>query len=127
MPAYDAIPNQTMREMAASGRWRRWFPDRRAKEWRSHPLEFYYAALARKTKWLDLWATDYLQIMPDVDGIVEWYKSTGLRPYLDRIVNDGQRREFLAEFRSRLGPFFPKSEAGGVPFLFRRLFILAGV
>jgi trans-aconitate 2-methyltransferase len=127
MPAYDAIPNQTMREMAASERWRKWFPDGRAREWRSHPLEFYYAALARRAKRLDLWATDYLQIMPDVDGIVEWYKSTGLRPYLDRIENEEQRQEFLAEYRSRLDALYPTSEAGGVPFLFRRLFIIAGV
>jgi trans-aconitate 2-methyltransferase len=77
MPAYDAVPNRLMREMAATPRWRQWFPDGRAKEWRSHPLEFYYRVLAHTAKWLDLWATDYLQLMPDVDGIVEWYKSTG--------------------------------------------------
>jgi trans-aconitate 2-methyltransferase len=127
MPAYDAVPNQTMREMAASERWRKWFPDGRAREWRSHPLEFYYAALARTAKTLDLWATEYLQVMPDVDGIVEWYKSTGLRPYLDYIESDEQRREFLNEFQSRLEAFYPTSQAGGVPFLFRRLFIIAGV
>jgi trans-aconitate 2-methyltransferase len=127
MPAYDAIPNRLMREMAASERWRRWFPDGRTKEWRSHPLEFYYAALVRSAKSLDLWATDYLQIIPDIDGIVEWYKSTGLRPYLDRIEDNGHRLEFLDEYRSCLDAFYPKSEAGGVPFLFRRIFIVAGV
>jgi trans-aconitate 2-methyltransferase len=42
MPAYDAIPNQVMREMAASKRWRLWFSQRGAREWRSHSLEFYY-------------------------------------------------------------------------------------
>lgn len=127
MPAYDAIPNRIMREMAASQQWRRWFPDGRAKEWRSHPLDFYYAVLGRSTKWLDLWATDYLQIMPDVGAIVEWYKGTGLRPYLDVIEDDRQRQEFLGEYRYRLEPFYPKSEAGCVPFLFRRLFIVVGV
>jgi trans-aconitate 2-methyltransferase len=126
MPAYDAIPNQMMRDMASSERWRQWFPDGRAKEWCSHPLEFYYAALAGRAKWLDLWATDYMQIMPDVEGIVEWYKSTGLRPYLDLIKDNGQHQDFLDEYRSRLEAFYPKSEAGGVPFLFRRLFIVAG-
>jgi trans-aconitate 2-methyltransferase len=127
MPAYDAIPNQTMRDMASSERWRRWFPRGRANEWRSHPLDFYYAVLARRTKFLDLWAIDYLQIMPDVDGILGWYKSTGLRPYLDCLEDDGQRQDFLAEYRSALDQFYPKSEAGGVPFLFRRIFIVAGV
>ncbi|HEY1950466.1 MAG TPA: trans-aconitate 2-methyltransferase, partial [Bryobacteraceae bacterium] len=60
-----------------------------------------------------------------VNGIVEWYKSTGLRPYLERIEDDGQRQEFLDEYRSRLDAFYPKSEAAGVPFLFRRIFIVA--
>lgn len=127
MPAYDAIPNRLMREMAAAPQWRRWFPDGRAKEWRSHPLEFYYEVLSHSAKRLDLWATDYLQIMPDVEGIVEWYRSTGLRPYLDRIQDDKERVEFLDEYRSRLEKFYPASRAGGVPFLFRRIFIIATV
>jgi trans-aconitate 2-methyltransferase len=126
MPAYDALPNRVMREMAASERWRKWFPDRRANEWRSHALEFYYAALSRCAKWLDLWATDYLHIMPGIDGIVEWYKGTGLRPYIDCINDAGERHEFLDEYRASLRPLFPQSEAGGVPFLFRRIFIVAG-
>src|SRR3954467_14159766 len=46
----------------------------------------------RAAKRLDLWATDYLQIMPDLDGIVDWYTSTGLRPYLNRIEDDAERR-----------------------------------
>ena len=126
MPSYHAIPNQVMREMAASERWHAWFPDGRAREWRSHSLDFYYSILAASAKWLDLWATDYLQIMPDLDGIVEWYKSTGLRPYLDCIRDAQRRQEFLEEYKSRLDPFYSKSEVGGVPFLFRRIFIVAG-
>jgi trans-aconitate 2-methyltransferase len=126
MPAYDAIPNRVMREVAATERWRKWFPNRRANEWRSQPLEFYYTVLSRCAKWFDLWATDYLHVMPDVNGIVEWYKGTGLRPYLDCINHPDERREFLAEYHARLSPFFPRSEAGGVPFLFRRIFIVAG-
>ncbi len=127
MPAYDAAPNQIMRDMAANERWRPWFPDGRGKEWRSHSLEFYYSTLVGSAKWLDLWATDYLQVMSAVDDIVEWYKSTGLRPYLECIQDTDQRREFLEEFRSRLSPLYPKSETGGVPFLFRRIFIVAGI
>src|SRR5215471_19768799 len=112
MPAYDTVPNQIMREMAASPRWRRWFPDGYAKEWRSHSLEFYHAILAGRAKMLDLWATDYFQVMPNVDAIVEWYKSTGLRPYLDRIADAMEREDFLSEYRTRLTPSFPASESG---------------
>lgn len=126
MPAYDAAPNRVMREMAVSERWRRWFPDGRAGEWRSHSLAFYYAVLAPHAKRLDLWATDYFQVMDDVGRIVEWYESTGLRPYLDGIEDVEERRRFLQEFTGRLKPLYPPSEAGGVPFAFRRHFMVAG-
>ncbi len=127
MPAYDTVPNQLMREMAASEHWRKWFPEGRASEWRSQSLDFYYAVLARNAKWLDLWGTDHLQVMPDLDGIVDWSKSTGLSPYLERIRDEAARRHFLEEYRTKLRPFIATSEVGGVPFLFRRLFIVAGV
>jgi trans-aconitate 2-methyltransferase len=127
MPAYDAVPNQTMREMAASPRWRQWFPDGHAREWQSHSLEFYNATLARCAKWLDLWATDYFQVMPDTGAIFGWYKSTGLRPYLDCITDAMAREDFLSEYRTRLMPSFPTSDSQGVPFVFRRIFIVAGV
>lgn len=127
MPHYEATPNRVLREMAAEARWRKWFPEGRAAEWRSHSLEFYHEVLAPRAAWHDLWATDYMHLMPDVAAIVEWYKGTGLRPYLERIGDDGDRREFLAEYTARLAPSFPTSKAGDVPFLFRRLFIVAGV
>lgn len=89
-------------------------------------LEFYYATLVGRVKRLDLWATDYFQAMPNVDAIVEWYKSTGLRPYLDCITDAMEREDFLAEYRTRLTPSFPHSQSGGIPFFFRRIFIVAG-
>jgi trans-aconitate 2-methyltransferase len=127
MPAYDAIPNRVMREVAASERWRRWFPHGRANEWRSHALEFYYTVLANKANRLDLWQTDYMQPVSDVQEIVEWYKSTGLRPYLDRITDEAGREDFLHEYHAKLAPYFPTLETGGVAFLFRRIFIVATV
>jgi trans-aconitate 2-methyltransferase len=127
MPAYDAIPNRVMRELAASERWRHWFPEGRAKEWRSHSLEFYHSLLTRDAKRLDLWQTDYMQPLPDVQGIVNWYKSTGLRPYLERITDEIAQKDFLQEFAATLAPFYPEMEAGCVPFLFRRIFIVAGI
>lgn len=126
MPAYDALPNQIMREMGADKRWRKWFPEGQAREWRSHGLEYYYAALSSSAKWMELWATDYFQVMPDVPAIVEWYTSTGLRPYIASIDDSSEQQAFLDEYANRLSPHFAASSTGEVPFSFRRIFILAG-
>lgn len=125
IPAYEAIPNRVMRELARDKSWSRWFPEGRANEWCSHELPFYYEALAPHSSRLNLWATDYLQIMPDFGAIVEWYQSTGLRPYLEVIREERERERFLTEYAERLRPYYPDSIAGGVPFSFRRLFIIA--
>ncbi|HVY94044.1 MAG TPA: methyltransferase domain-containing protein [Bryobacteraceae bacterium] len=125
MPSYDAIPNRIMREQAADPAWRRWFPEGRAEEWRSHPLERYHEILAPHASSLDLWATDYLQIMPNPESIVEWYKGTGLRPYLQAISDVVEQQRFLAEFSERLRPHYPAAKNGDVVFSFRRLFIAA--
>jgi trans-aconitate methyltransferase len=47
-----------------------------------------------------------------------------LRPYLDCITDAREREEFLIEYRTKLTPSFPNLESGGVPFVFRRIFIM---
>ena len=117
MPSYEMAPNRVMRELAAE-------LGVDAKEWRSHDLDFYYAILRPHTARLDLWATEYVQIMPDVEAIVEWYRGTGLRPYLGAIGEDGERERFVAEFGERLREVYAESPAGGVLFPFRRVFVV---
>ena len=121
---YHALQHVTLREMVASPRWRRWFPEGRAREWHSHDLDFYYLALAPHASHLDLWATEYIQVMPDVEAIVEWYKATGLRPYLDPIAEEADRAQFLAEYLEKLRAIFPAA-GGKVLFPFRRVFVVA--
>lgn len=91
----------------------------------SHDLEHYHRILAPHASHLDLWATDYLQVMPDFESILEWYKGAGLRPWLQTIHDEADQRRFLAEYASRLRPHYPPSTTGEVLFSFRRLFILA--
>lgn len=122
---YLAPQHQILRDMAASPDWRRWFPDGRAREWHSHDLDFYYETLAPIASRLDLWATDYFQVVPTLESIVEFYKSTGLRPYLAPIGDAAERDRFLAEYLEKLRPVFPPSPTGAVFFPMRRIFIVA--
>ena len=63
--------------------------------------------------------------MPDAAAIVEFYKGTGLRPYLDAIGDANERERFLAEYLEKLRPAFPPRDNGLVLFPFRRIFIVA--
>jgi len=125
MPAYRAPQYDILREMAARPGWRRSFPEGRANEWRSHELDFYYDTLKPHASHLDLWATEYWQVMTDISGVVEFYKGTGLRPYLDAIEDAAERQSFLDEYARRLSDVFPRSATGEVFFPMRRIFIIA--
>ena len=122
---YHTHQNRIPRELAASPKWRRWFPEGRAQEWFSYEPDFYYDLLAPLASRLDIWTSEYLQPMADAEAIVDWYKGTGLRPYLEAIGDDAERRRFLSEYLARLRPHYPARASGGVLFAFRRVFIVA--
>jgi trans-aconitate 2-methyltransferase len=122
---YDGAANRLMRELAASPEWRRYFSEGRAKEWHAHDLSFYYDVLAPHASRLDFWATEYWHPMNSAEAIIEWYKGTGLRPYLDCIGDASERERFLAAYLDRLRPEFPPRDNGMVLFPFRRFFIVA--
>ncbi len=121
----DALPHRLMREVAASPTWSFWFPQGKVREWHHHELEFYYDVLASSAARVDLWATEYLHILPDAQAIVEWYRATGLRPFLEALENDADRERFCADYLALLEPHFAPRPAGGVLFPFRRIFVIA--
>jgi trans-aconitate 2-methyltransferase len=125
MPAnFDAAPHRLLRELATSVAWRSHF-HALPREWHVHPPEFYYDALAPHATRVELWMTDYLHVLDGLDGIVEWYRGTGLRPWLDALPDDTTRTNFLGAYRARLVPYFPPRVDGRVLFPFRRLFVIA--
>lgn len=120
-----ALPHRLMREVTASPAWAHAFPPGKVREWHHHEMEFYYDVLAPAAPRLDLWATEYLHILPDAEAIVEWYRGTGLRPFLEVLDTDAERDRFLADYLERLRPHFAPRAAGGVLFPFRRIFLIA--
>lgn len=73
---------------------------------------------------VDLWQTTYVHALNGPDAIVEWFKSTGLKPYLDPLPAD-EREAFLARYRERIARAYPAEPDGKVLLRFPRLFIVA--
>lgn len=121
---FDAPPHRLMRELASTPAWHPYFPIA-PREWHTHAPAFYYDTLAPLAARVELWTTDYLHILPDVDGIVEWYRGTGLRPWLEALPDDATRAKFLADYRALLVPYFHPQADGRVLFPFHRLFVIA--
>ncbi|MCZ6875925.1 MAG: methyltransferase domain-containing protein [bacterium] len=86
--------------------------------------EIYYDLLVSRATNLDLWETEYLQVLSGQDPVLEWVKSTGLRPILNGL-DDEDREVFLVTYRQRLGQIYPKRSNGFTLYPFRRLFVVA--
>lgn len=121
---FDAPAHRAMRHVAQSAAWQDRFATA-PREWHVHSAEFYCDVLAPHARELDIWTTEYIHVLADVAQIVEWYRGTGLRPWLDALPEQSDRDQFVADFRAVLAEEFQPRPAGNVLFPFRRLFVVA--
>jgi trans-aconitate 2-methyltransferase len=64
-------------------------------------------------------------VLEGADPVVDWMMGTGLRPYLDALVEPRARAAFLDAYRDRVARVVPTRPDGTTLFAFPRLFILA--
>jgi trans-aconitate 2-methyltransferase len=62
--------------------------------------------------------------MAGPEAIVEWFKGSGLRPFLSPL-DDEMRRDFIADYTARIARAYPRRHDGRVLLPFPRLFIVA--
>ena len=89
-----------------------------------HDLHYYYDIISTLTDQLHLWETHYIHIMESHTQIVDWYKSTGMKPYLEILPNEKLRDEFCNDVLEEVRCGYKKQEDGKILFPFTRLFFL---
>jgi trans-aconitate 2-methyltransferase len=117
---WDGVAHVAMREVG-----KRFGISEKVREWFTHHPEFYYDALAPHAGRVNMWATDYLHVLDGPEGIVEWYRGTGMRPFLEALPDEDARSRFAAEYLDAIRGEFPVRADGRVLFPFRRLFVVA--
>jgi len=114
-----------MRRTAADPRWADRIGNERSTRFPSHPVPWYYDLLKPHCTRVDIWRTRYWHVLPNgVDGIVEWFKGSALRPFL-ALLDDGEQALFLAQYRDGLAQAYPTQSDGSVLLSLPRLFLVA--
>lgn len=124
------MPNQfnepshvLMREVAASGPWAATLAPLLRPAPVASPAQ-YYDWLAPHCSHLDIWQSDYLQILEGDDAVLKWLSSTALKPLLEALPPD-QITPFRGALAAKLCTAYPPRSDGRTLFAFKRLFIVA--
>ena len=88
--------------------------------------EVYYDLLAPLSASIDIWETIYGQVVQGDDPVVQWTRSTSLRPVIDAL-REPELGQFLAEYRARMATAYPRRADGSTFFPFRRVFVVAHI
>ena len=120
----EAPAHVAARRLAATPAWQAHFP-KPVREWSVLSPEAYFDILAPRAGRIDLWTTEYWQVMESQAAVLEWYRGTGLRPYLDALPDPTLRSKFEADYLREIAPAFPVRPSGKVLFPFLRLFLIA--
>lgn len=84
----------------------------------------YFDLLTAAAADCSLWQTTYYHVLASHAAIMEWYRGTGLRPYLHALP-ETQRPDFEADVRAQVVRQYPKQQDGRILFRFPRFFFLA--
>lgn len=124
MPHQHSAPShQAAFTLSKSPRWRDALQDVARESPVAEPQQ-YYDWLVPHVSELDIWETEYLQIMDGDNPIADWTKATFLLPFLDALEG-ADRSAFEAEYRDLVRKAYAKREDGKTLFPFRRLFLIA--
>ncbi len=71
----------------------------------------------------EIWETTYCHRMPNYESIIEWYKGTGLRPYLEQLT-ESDTDDFVNDVFIKLKQRYKMQNNGEILFRFPRLFFM---
>jgi trans-aconitate 2-methyltransferase len=113
-----------MREVAEQGPWRLKLAGADRSRVRIEPAAWYHRLLRETCARVDVWRTTYHHPLAGAYAVVEWFKGTGLLPFLAPL-DPGERADYLARYRHAIEGAYPASADGIVLLPFPRLFIVA--
>jgi len=121
----DDPAHRLMREIAADGPWALALAQAASSRAPLGSAGWYYELLQSHCSKVDTWRTTYYHALPGGAGaIVEWFKGSGLLPFLEPL-DPASRTAYLARYTAAVARAYPALPDGSVLLPFPRLFVVA--
>jgi len=120
----NAPLHQALLRVAKSEKWGRFTADcDRSMNYRS--ASYYYDILSNLTNSFAVWETTYVHVLDNHRALIEWNKSTGMRPYLNALPDDTARAQFEEDVLEICKKEYPVQRNGKILYPFARAFLTA--
>lgn len=116
--------HQLMQRVADGGPWQEKLAAASQARTPLEPAEWYHRLLRASAARVDVWRTTYYHPLPGSNAVVEWFKGTGLLPYLAPL-SVTERADYLDRYARAIETAYPEDADGTVLLPFPRLFIVA--
>ena len=110
-----------MNELVTTAKWKDKLSQR---NYNNLSTSEYYDVLSGISDDFEMWETIYCHRMPNYESIIEWYKGTGLRPYLEQL-SETDVEDFVSDVYRELKNRYKIQRNGEIMFRFPRLFFIA--
>lgn len=119
---YNEEIHKLIIEVSSSEKWRDLIKVNRDK----YVLEpgDYFDILTENSKDFEIWETVYYHNLKSHEDILEWYRGTGLRPYLDQL-DEKEKHIFEEDILKEIKNRYKEQVDGNIIFKFPRLFFIA--
>ncbi|MFJ2485855.1 trans-aconitate 2-methyltransferase [Pseudomonas sp. NPDC087639] len=117
--------HRLMREVAANGPWAGKLAGAAGQRTEVASASEYFSMLRPCCARVDVWRTTYHHQLPGgAAGVVEWFKGSGLIPFLSPLT-ESERGQYLELYLAEVEKAYPALADGSVLLPFPRLFIVA--
>jgi trans-aconitate 2-methyltransferase len=121
----DEPAHRLMRDVALSGPWARKLAEAAAKRTPLAGAGWYYQLLRPLCAKVELWRTTYYHSLSGgAAAVVEWFKGSGLRPYIEPLTQ-AERGAYLERYTAAIATAYPAVADGSVLLPFPRMFMAA--
>ncbi|MEN6565276.1 MAG: methyltransferase domain-containing protein [Veillonellales bacterium] len=119
---YQSPIHQIIREISTNEKWKPKFGNPRI--FYNLTQNEYFDLLSEISANFSMWETTYYHRLTSHMDILEWYRGTGLRPYLNAL-SDELKKAFEQDIFNRVIKEYPLQRNGNIIFRFPRLFFIA--
>jgi trans-aconitate 2-methyltransferase len=121
----DAPAHRLMRELAMLRPWAAKLANAATSRTALAGVDWYYELLRPHCAKVDLLRTTYYHALSGgAAAIVEWFKGSGLRPFIEPL-SEAERAEYLKRYTAEIADAYPTLADGSVLLPFPRMFMVA--